>query len=65
LDVIFIEELSAKKLLSWNKRTSVDKTLPRILLQTKVDCYVVNGRYPERIKEILENKKTICTHVSV
>jgi len=60
-----IEELSAKKLLGWNKRTSVDKTLPKILLQTKLDCYVVNGRYPERIKLILENKKTVCTHVTV
>ena len=60
-----IEELSAEELLGWNRRTSVDKTLPKILLQTNMDCYVVNGRHPERIKLILENKKTICTHVTV
>jgi hypothetical protein len=65
LDTMCIEELPAEELLGWNKRTSVDKTLPRILLQTKLDCYVVNGRYPERIKYILENKKTVCTHVTV
>jgi len=65
VDATCIEELSAKKLLGWNKRTSVDKTLPKILLQTNLDCYVVNGRYPERIKLILENKKTVCTHVTV
>ena len=64
-DVICIEELSAEELLSWNRRTSVDKTLPKIILQTKLDCYVVNGKYPERIKQILENKKTVCTHVTV
>jgi len=65
VDATCIEELSAKKLLGWNKRTSVDKTLPKILLKTNLDCYVVNGGYPERIKLILENKKTVCTHVTV
>lgn len=65
MDAKLIEELSAEQLQGWNKRTSVDKTLPKILLQTNLDCYVVNGRYPERIKLILENKKTVCTHVIV
>ena len=65
MDAKLIEELSAEELQGWNKRTSVDKTLPKILLQTNLDCYVVNGGYPERIKLILENKKTVCTHVTV
>jgi len=65
VDAKLIEELSAKKLLGWNKRTSVDKTLPKILLKANLDFYVVNGGYPERIKMILENKKTVCTHVTV
>jgi aspartokinase-like uncharacterized kinase len=65
VDAKLIEELSAEELLGWNKRTSVDKTLPKILLQANLDCYVVNGGYPERIKLILENKKTVCTHVTV
>jgi len=65
VDVTCIEELSAEELQGWNKRTSVDKTLPKMLLETKLDCYVVNGRYPKRIKQILENKKTVCTHVTV
>jgi len=65
VDTTCIEELSAEELLGWNKRTSVDKTLPKILLQTNLDCYVVNGGYPERITLILENKKTVCTHVTV
>ncbi|MGD9131219.1 MAG: delta 1-pyrroline-5-carboxylate synthetase [Candidatus Bathyarchaeota archaeon] len=65
LDAKLIEELSAEELLSWDKRTSVDKTLSKILLQTNLDCYIVNGGYPERIKLILENKKTVCTHVTI
>lgn len=64
VDAKLIEELSAEELQGWNKRTSVDKTLPKILLQTNLDCYVVNGGYPERIKLILENKKTVCTHIT-
>lgn len=60
-----IKEMSAKKLLAWNNTTSVDKTLPKILLETKLDCYVVNGRYPKRIKAILENEKPISTHITV
>jgi 5-(aminomethyl)-3-furanmethanol phosphate kinase len=60
-----IEELSVEELQGWNRRTSVDKTLPKIILKTNMDCYVVNGNYPERIKLILENKKTVCTHITV
>jgi aspartokinase-like uncharacterized kinase len=65
LDTKLVEELSAEELLGWNKRTSVDITLPKMTLETNLDCYVVNGKYPERIRLILENKKTICTHVTV
>ena len=64
VDATCIEILSVEELLGWNKRTSVDKTLPKMLLQTKLDCYIVNGRYPERIKLILQNKKTVCTHIT-
>ncbi len=65
LDAKIVKELSAEELLGWNRRTSVDKALPKILLQANLDCYVVNGGYPERINLILENKKTVCTHVTV
>ena len=65
VDTKLIEELSAKELLGWNRRTSVDKTLPKMILETKIDCYVVNGKYPERLGLILENKRTVCTHVTV
>ena len=65
LDAKLFEELSAEELRGWSMRTSVDKVLPKILLQANLDCYVVNGRYPERIKLIMENKKTVCTHVTV
>jgi aspartokinase-like uncharacterized kinase len=65
LSTKLIEELPAEELLGWNRRTSVDKNLPKILLQANLDCYVVNGKHPERIKRILENKKTVCTKVTL
>jgi len=64
-DSDLIQKVSAEELQDWNKRTSVDKSLPKTLLQSNRDCYVVNGRYPERIRLILENKKTVCTHITV
>jgi len=60
-----LETLSAKQLQSWNKTTSVDKCLARTLLKTKLQCYVINGKQPDRIKQILENKKTVCTQITV
>jgi aspartokinase-like uncharacterized kinase len=65
LDATLINELPAKRLLGWDKRTSVDKALPKILQQTKIDCYIVNGRHPGRIQQILEKIKTICTHLTL
>jgi aspartokinase-like uncharacterized kinase len=64
VDALLIEEISAEELFHWKKSSSVDKTLSKILLETKLDCYVVNGKYPERIKLILKNKKTLCTHIT-
>lgn len=60
-----VKDISAKKLLTWNNTTSVDKTLPKILLKTQMDCYVVNGRYLKRVRAILENEKSISTHIIV
>jgi 5-(aminomethyl)-3-furanmethanol phosphate kinase len=56
-----IERLSAKELLAMNKRTSVDTTLPKLLLKMSVDCFIVNGLFPTRIEAILENQETLYT----
>lgn len=57
------EELSVDELLKWDKRTSVDRFLPRMLMNARVSCYVVNGKYPERIRAILDDEKTVCTRI--
>jgi aspartokinase-like uncharacterized kinase len=60
----FLETVTVNQLQRWNKRTSVDRSLPKILQKTKVKCFVVNGNRPERIEQILENKKTVCTQIT-
>jgi len=59
-----IKRLSARELLKMNKRTGVDRFLPKILLKTQIKCFVVNGFYPQRIENILTGKDTVCTKIT-
>jgi aspartokinase-like uncharacterized kinase len=63
-DAMLIERLSAEELLKLNQRTSVDRYLPKLLLAAPVDCYVVNGKHPERIEAILAGQQAACTLIS-
>jgi aspartokinase-like uncharacterized kinase len=62
-DAKLIKRTSASELLKSIQRTSVDQFLPKLLLKTQMDCYIVNGKYPERIEAILTGQHTICTLV--
>jgi hypothetical protein len=59
-----IKKLSALDLLRMNRRTSVDKFLPKLLLQLQIECFVVNGLYPERVEAILSRQDTTCTFIT-
>jgi hypothetical protein len=50
-----IRNISAKKLLDFGE-TSVDEFLASLLLQYRSSCYVVNGKYPERVLSVIEDK---------
>jgi aspartokinase-like uncharacterized kinase len=56
-----IKEISATDLFKSDKRNSVDRYLPKLLLETRLDCYIVNGEYPERTENILACQPTTCT----
>ncbi len=47
------------------ERTCVDRALPGFLLQHGMQCLIVNGKYPERVKAIIEGKyeDTCCTRL--
>lgn len=59
-----IEKLSTNELLALHERTSVDKFLPKLLETLNIDCFVVNGLFPERLEAILEGQRTICTVIA-
>ncbi len=56
-----LSKISSEDLLKMETRTSVDKFLPKLLLQLQIECYVVNGLYPERVASILAGRETVCT----
>jgi hypothetical protein len=63
-DAKLIRKLSARDLLEMGERTSVDKFLPKLLLQLHVECLVVDGLYPQRVEAIVNGKETVCTKIT-
>jgi aspartokinase-like uncharacterized kinase len=63
-DAALIEQMSAEELLKMDARTSVDRLLAKLLLEAPVDCYVVNGKHPERIEAILAGQQATCTLIA-
>jgi aspartokinase-like uncharacterized kinase len=63
-DARWIKKLSANELLAMNKRTSVDAFLPKLLLKSPIDCFVVNGLFPERVEAILRGHDAVCTLIT-
>jgi 5-(aminomethyl)-3-furanmethanol phosphate kinase len=63
-DAKLISKISAQELLARNERSSVDCTLPKLLLETKIPCYVVNGFFVERVEAVLDMKDTVCTLIT-
>jgi 5-(aminomethyl)-3-furanmethanol phosphate kinase len=58
-----LKEISPIKLKCLKMRTSVDKFLPIFLIEHPLDCYVINGKLPNRISALLANKNALCTHI--
>jgi aspartokinase-like uncharacterized kinase len=56
-----IENISATDLLAMNERTSVDKALPKLLLQSPISCFVINGLFPARVEAVLGGQNAVCT----
>ena len=49
----FIKHIEAKKLLDFGE-TSVDEVLGELLIRFKLNCYVINGKHPERVISIID-----------
>ena len=58
-----ISSLSVESLSHFARRTSVDKFLPLFLAGKSLDCYVVNGEFPERLAAVLFGRNAIATRI--
>jgi 5-(aminomethyl)-3-furanmethanol phosphate kinase len=63
-DAKLINKISPQELSAQNKRSSVDCTLPKLLFETKIPCYVVNGFFVERVEAVLNGKDSRCTLIN-
>ena len=63
-DAELIERLSPEELMKFDARTSVDRFLGKLLCESPVECYVVNGKHPERVEAVLAGHKVVCTLIS-
>jgi len=57
-----LRNIDDRKLLNFGE-TSVDDSFAELLLQYPSACYVVNGKYPERVLSIMDGKSSICTFI--
>ena len=49
-----ISEIDVNELLTFDE-SSIDLMLPTLLIEYGLDCYVVNGEYPERVLSIMND----------
>ena len=52
-----IKEIDVNKLLTFDE-SSIDLMLPTLLIEYGLDCYVVNGEYPERLLSIMNDENS-------
>jgi 5-(aminomethyl)-3-furanmethanol phosphate kinase len=63
VDAKLLTKLSSQDLSLMSERTSIDRFLAKLLLNKKIECFVVNGLYPDRVISILDGKETLCTKI--
>ena len=51
----FISKIDATTMLTFQE-SSIDAMLPTLLLRYGTDCYVVNGKFPERVMSLIDDQ---------
>jgi aspartokinase-like uncharacterized kinase len=59
-----IPQISIKKFNEFKQESCVDSFFGKSLLNSNIECFIVNGNYPKRIKAILDQKNPVCTRIS-
>ena len=63
-DAELINKITPYSLTELSMRTSVDLMLPKLLLEQSMDCFVINGLFPQRIKTVLDEQPTVYTLIT-
>ncbi|MEM3736901.1 MAG: hypothetical protein QXJ75_02250 [Candidatus Bathyarchaeia archaeon] len=64
-DARLLERVTLDLLSNFRPRTCVDSYLPKVLKGSKLRCHIVNGRYPDRVCDILEGRPTVSTEILI
>jgi aspartokinase-like uncharacterized kinase len=62
-NLTLLRQVSAKELLNMDSRTCVDKVAPKLAAENGIECFVVNGLFPERVLALLEGKSAVATKI--
>ncbi len=58
-----VQEILTAKELSKMELTCVDRALPGFLMENRMDCIVVNGKFPERVIDAVLGENVVGTHI--
>jgi len=58
-----LPSISAQELKAM-EQSVVDRKLPEFLESHGITCWIVNGKYPERVEAVLKGGEAICTVIS-
>jgi aspartokinase-like uncharacterized kinase len=64
LEAELIKKITPHELVNMSRRTSVDMMLPKMLLEQPMNCFVINGFFPQRIESVLDGYSAVYTLIS-
>jgi hypothetical protein len=59
----FLDRVSVNSLNSDVRAGSIDEYFPNILKSSSFQCFVVNGKFHDRVESILRGGNTVCTEI--
>ncbi|MEE9586284.1 MAG: hypothetical protein V3W09_05210 [Nitrososphaerales archaeon] len=59
-----LSRVSVRSLDSDVEPGCVDEYMPNLLKSSRTRCFIVNGRFPDRVEDILRGNKVVCTEVA-
>lgn len=58
-----LRRVSVESLASGVESGCIDGYIPNLLKSSRIRCFVVNGRFPDRVEAILRGEEGVCTEV--